>query len=270
MAELGATIINGSLSVNGNFIANGSISGTIQNAEIANKAIRDNYGDNGNIIADSYASTLEINNSQLTLKSKSGLVLNTVTISTADTLEAITANGATTNQIISITNTTASSSTITGALQVAGGIGAQGDIWGNKVHSAVWNDYAEYRECNNYAVPGDVVTESGDGTLELSYKRLLPASWIVSDTFGFITGETEKAKTPVATCGRVLVKILEYNKCKIGDCVCAAPGGFASIMTRDEIYSYPECIIGIICSIPKEEFCEYGVPINNRVWIKVK
>lgn len=264
MAQLGNTIINGNLVISGTLTA-AEITG---NSESATRATQDA---SGNVITAYYAHSLTIANSVLTLKNAAGGTLSTVTISTADTLQAITANGATTSYAIDITNTTASSSTTTGALKVTGGIGAQGEIWGNKVHSAVWNDYAEYRECNGYISPGDVVTELGDGTLELSYKRLLPASWVVSDTFGFVTGETEKAQTPVATCGRVLVKMLENRKdCKVGDCVCSAAGGHASLMSREEIYNYPEAIIGIICSVPTEDVCEYGVPINNRVWIKVK
>jgi hypothetical protein len=53
----------------------------------------------------------------------------TVTVWNTSTLQSITQRGATTNQIISITNTTSAISSTTGALQVVGGIGVQGDIF---------------------------------------------------------------------------------------------------------------------------------------------
>ena len=58
----------------------------------------------------------------------------TVTVWNTSTLQSITQRGATTNQIISITNTTSAVSSTTGALQVVGGIGVQGDVFvGGKI-----------------------------------------------------------------------------------------------------------------------------------------
>ena len=48
--------------------------------------------------------------------------------SESDTLQTVTGRGATTNQAISITNTTASTSTTTGALKVSGGVGINGAL----------------------------------------------------------------------------------------------------------------------------------------------
>ena len=136
---------------------------------------------------------------------------------------------------------------------------------------AAWNDYAEFRtsDCRE---PGRVICENGDDTLSLATERLQPAGNVISDTFGFAIGETETAKTPIAVSGRVLVYPYEdrysYNP---GDAVCAAPNGTVSKMTREEIITYPERIIGTVSAIPEyETWGEGNVPVNGRIWIKVK
>lgn len=136
---------------------------------------------------------------------------------------------------------------------------------------AAWNDYAEYR-ISNCQEPGRVICENGDDTLSLATERLQPAGNVISDTFGFAIGETETAKTPIAVSGRVLVYPYEdrysYNP---GDAVCAAPGGTISKMTREEIITYPERIIGTVSAIPEyETWGEGNVPVNGRIWIKIK
>jgi hypothetical protein len=45
-----------------------------------------------------------------------------------------------------ITGTEESTSTTTGAMTVAGGVGVEGNIYANAVYGSVWNDYAEYRK----------------------------------------------------------------------------------------------------------------------------
>jgi hypothetical protein len=73
----------------------------------------------------------------------------------------------------------------------------------------------------------------------------------------------------VAVSGRVLVYINEDIKnIHVGDVVAAGPNGKATIMTRDEIREYPDRILGIVCSIPKEEKWN-NININNRIWIKI-
>lgn len=88
----------------------------------------------------------------------------------------------------------------------SGAIGKSQRIWeaGDSVTGAVWNDYAEYREADTIE-PGYVLIENGDDTLSKSTERLSHFAGISSDTWGFSQGETEKAKTPIAVAGRVLV-----------------------------------------------------------------
>lgn len=152
-------------------------------------------------------------------------------------------------------------------------------IWieGNAVTSAVWNDYAEYRETDTQEF-GRCVIENGDDTMSLSTKRLQKGCSITSDTWGFAQGQTEKAKTPIAVSGRVLAYPFENKeefKKHIGDAVCSGPEGTVSIMTDEEVQKYPLSIIGTISAVPDYE--EWGggtdrgsVKVNGRVWIRVR
>ena len=173
---------------------------------------------------------------------------------------------------VTFNSTTASSSKTTGAVIVKGGMGVSGSIYGNKVYGAVWNDYAEYRQGTDEFEAGRVVCENGDDTLSLASERLQPGANIVSDTFGFAIGETETAKTPLAVSGRVLAYPYEDRESyKPGDAVCAAPNGTVSKMTREEIREYPERIVGTVSAIPTyETWGENNIPVNGRIWIKVK
>lgn len=148
---------------------------------------------------------------------------------------------------------------------------SDGHFFASAVHSAVWNDYAEYRESDTNE-PGYVVYENGDDTLSKTTERLQHFAGIISDTFGFCEGETEKAKTPLAVAGRVLAyPYQDRDNYKPGDCVCAAPGGTVDIMTRDEITMYPDRIVGTVSCVPNyEEWGTGNVKVNGRIWIKVK
>lgn len=149
-------------------------------------------------------------------------------------------------------------------------------IWraGDSVTGAVWNDYAEYRE-SNCEEPGRVLIENGDDTLSVASERLQPFAGIVSDTWGFCQGETEKAKTPIAVAGRVLAyPYRNRDEYKPGDCVCAAPNGTVDIMTREEVMMYPDRIVGTVSCIPDYEEWGQGdrpaAKVDGRIWIKVK
>lgn len=146
-----------------------------------------------------------------------------------------------------------------------------GVLVATKVRGAVFNDYAEYRE-SLVKEPGRCVIETGYGDLELSTKRLQLGGNIISDTFGFSIGETNKAETPIAVCGRVLAYPYENRyKFTAGAAVCSGPNGTVSLMTREEIKEWPDAIIGYVSEIP--EYKEWGtdkIQVNNRIWIKIK
>ena len=141
-----------------------------------------------------------------------------------------------------------------------------------RLFGAAWNDYAEYRVCQENYKPGQVVCENGDDTLSIATRRLQPGANVVSDTFGFAIGETELAKCPIAVSGRVLVYTYEpREEFKPGEAVCAGPNGTVSRMTREEIREYPECIIGTVSAVPTyETWGQTDVPVDGRIWIKIK
>ncbi len=155
----------------------------------------------------------------------------------------------------------------TGTYSSSARISSTGGIYG-----AVWNDFAEFRQGENN--PGRVMVENGDDSISISTKRLQPGAMICSDTYGFAIGETDECKCPIAVAGRVLAYPLEpreeYNFF-IGQAVCSGPDGTVSIMTKDEVKEYPECVIGYISAVPKYETWGTGnVKVDGRVWIKIK
>ena len=139
------------------------------------------------------------------------------------------------------------------------------------LYGAVWNDYAEFRQ-SSVLEPGRCIIETGKGDLVLSTERLQPGANIVSDTFGFAIGETDDVKCPIAVAGRVLAYPYEdRNSYAPGDAVCSGPNGTISKMTEEEIIKYPHRIVGTVSEIPEYEVWGSGnVPVNNRIWIKVK
>jgi len=141
-----------------------------------------------------------------------------------------------------------------------------------KIYGAVWNDYAEFRQTNKQVKPGQCVIDNDDGSVTITSKRLLPGVQIVSDTFGFAIGETDKTKTPLAVSGRVLARTYrDRSEYHAGMAVCSAPNGTVDIMTREEIMMYPDCIVGIVSEIPEYDTWGTGnINVDGRIWIKVK
>lgn len=139
-----------------------------------------------------------------------------------------------------------------------------------KLFGAVYNDYAEYRKAE--AEPGRCIIENGDGTLSLSTGRLQLGANIVSDTYGFAIGETNDATCPIAVCGRVLVYPLESKEVyHPGAAVCSGPEGTISLMTREEIREWPDAIVGYVSEVPTyDTWGTDNVPVNGRIWIKIK
>lgn len=136
------------------------------------------------------------------------------------------------------------------------------------IHGAAWNDYAENRKIIGPAKPGQVVCDFEDGVV-LSDERLQPCAYVVSDTYGYTMGADEPFTVPVAVAGRVLTYVKDKNP-KVGDVVCADKDGFASVMTREEIVNYPDRILGVVSEIPRYKMWQDRVPVDGRVWIKIK
>lgn len=157
------------------------------------------------------------------------------------------------------------------SIYTKGGICAEYNIWAKRVFNAVFNDYAECRSTIDLT-PGHVVIDQDDGSLACSSKRLQPGAQVISDTYGHLMGGTDKAKTPIAVAGRVLVYAYQPREnYHAGMAVCSAPDGTVDIMTREEIRDYPDCIVGIVSEIPQyETWGSDNVKVDGRIWIKVK
>ena len=99
-----------------------------------------------------------------------------------------------------------------------------------------------------------------------------PGAEIVSDTFGFAIGQTEKSKTAIAASGRVLAYPHEPRRTyKPGQPVCSGPNGTVSQMTDEEARMYPWCIIGTVSSIPEyDTWGEENIQVNGRIWIRIR
>lgn len=158
-----------------------------------------------------------------------------------------------------------------------GNLSAAAGVWitpAQVLMGAAWNDYAEYRETKEEVEAGRCVREVGDDTLELTTKRLERGCEIVSDTYGFVIGKTEKCQTPIASSGRVLAYGYEPREefaKHIGWPVCSGPNGTVSIMTEEEEEKYPSRIIGTISAVPDyEEWGTGNVKVNGRVWIRIR
>ena len=153
-----------------------------------------------------------------------------------------------------------------------------GSFTANKVYGAVWNDYAEYRwvlnnpDTDEPIESGRCVAENGNDSMSLTHDRLQAGARIISDTYGMCMGETEKAKTPIAVCGRVLAYPFERKVAfNVGDPVCSGPNGTVSKMSREEAMMYPERIIGTVVSKPTyKEWGPNKIPVKGRIWIQVR
>lgn len=100
---------------------------------------------------------------------------------------------------------------------VGGGIIATGDITGDRVFNAWWNDYAEFFERGEETEVGDIVALDEGSDEERYVKASKENPFVVgvhSDTYGHILGgngsieESEKTHIPVGLVGRVKTKIV--------------------------------------------------------------
>ena len=140
------------------------------------------------------------------------------------------------------------------------------------LYGAAWNDYAEFRMKKENVAPGYCVASTNSGEVYKTTERLQACDGVVSDTYGFIIGDTSHDEIPLAVAGRVLAYCEgDRNDFNSGDTVAAGPEGKVVKMTRDEIRNYPDRIVGIVSEIPTYETWGSGnVKVNGRIWIKIK
>lgn len=137
------------------------------------------------------------------------------------------------------------------------------------LQSGAHSDYAEDRRAETYE-PGRVYRETNECILVKTNKRLIPGCSVCSDTYGTsIPGDEDGV--PFAVSGRALVYPEgDRNDYTAGQAVCSGPNGTISLMTREEIKEYPDCILGYVAGIPNpEEWNHPTVELNNRIWIRL-
>lgn len=232
-------------------------------------------------MTDGTAGTITVYNGAKGDKGDAGGVQDVAASSTAGQITVTNADGTTKNISVGVAlsiaaNTSTTKSyvlTSTGASDMAlkYHTGVYVNCSTGVLYGACWNDYAEYRETANHIKGGLTVYETGNDTLAITTERMMPVSYIVSDTYGFSIGETDKAKTPVALAGRVLAYPAEdRDSYKPGDAVCSAPDGKVSKMSTEEKVMHPECIIGYVSCVPDyETWGENNTKVDGRIWIKV-
>ena len=142
----------------------------------------------------------------------------------------------------------------------------------NVLFGAAWNDYAEYREIAEELKPGYCVASGDNGQVFKTLEMMQACDGIVSDTFGFVIGDTSNNQVPLAVAGRVLAYCHGDRKdYHAGDTVCAGPEGKVMKMTREQIQAYPDRIVGVVSEIPEYETWGAGnVVVDGRIWIKVR
>ena len=108
-------------------------------------------------------------------------------------------------------------------LTVSGDLNCAGELSANKVHNAIWNDYAEFFEKGEETEVGDIIALDISSNEE-KYIKATNSRHIVgvhSDTYGHIVGgtdsisESNKFFIPVGMIGRVKTKII--GSISIGD-----------------------------------------------------
>lgn len=175
---------------------------------------------------------------------------------------------------ITFSNTTASTSTSTGAVVISGGLGVQGNIYGSKVWGCVWNDLADCID-----VPENTDLEYGycycfDGENYYKSTGYLDDGiiGIHSDTAGFCMGKRENEKQmSVAVAGFVLAYVdKEYL---VGTPLTCKENGVLTKLKEEDISKNPHKIVGTFWKTePCEKWGAEGkeVEVNGRMWVKVR
>ena len=126
------------------------------------------------------------------------------------------------NLLVSSSTQFNSGFTATGTCNVTGNVSVNGEITGNRIYNAVWNDYAEYFERGEDTEVGDIIAlHPTKGNIYVkSFSRYCVVAGVHSDTYGMIIGGKKNNRDnyiPVGLKGRVYVKI--KGKCHIGDTI---------------------------------------------------
>lgn len=137
------------------------------------------------------------------------------------------------------------------------------------VTEAMWNDYAEGRNCPYLIKPGMCMVEAGGGKVRPSEDYLETPAGIASNTHGMFIGSSVPNAKPIAVAGRVLAFVEDKKDLKVGDALKTAPNGKVAKMTKREMRKHPDKIVGYVSEFPTYENYN-NVPVNGRIWVRVK
>ena len=167
-----------------------------------------------------------------------------------------------------------STSTTTGTLKIAGGLGVTEGIIANEVWGAVWNDLAD---C--IAVPEDTELEPGyaycfDGQKYYKSTKYMDDGFIGihSDTAGFSMGYKQTRKQLKAGIAGFILAYIDQEY-PVGTPLTLTEGGKLTKIKEKDIPGNPHKIIGTFWKKePAEKWGPKGqeVKVNGRYWIKVK
>ena len=164
-------------------------------------------------------------------------------------------------------NTTASTSTTTGAVKISGGLGVDGDIYAGAVHNAVWNDLVDCME-----VPEDTSLEygycyswEGDSVIKSS-RSSKNCIGIHSNTAGFAMGEKRTKTIRAAVAGFVLAYVDKlYPE---GTPLTWGDEGVLTKCNSLKRILHPERVIATFYREAKEEKW-HDLPVSGRHWVKI-
>lgn len=209
-----------------------------------------------------------------TLSTTTSDSIKSISITNSDnTALAITGKALDDGNITSDTTSGSSTTNVTPALYVDGGIRATSGILGAKVYNAVWNDISDA-----ITVQEDLIPEPGycyyyngekyNKTNKYCTKGILG---IHSDTAGFKVGKKHISnELDIAIGGYVLAHVdKEY---KSGTPLTCTKNGYLTKMKRIDVILFPERLVATYWK--PETLEEWGsenekVAVNGRHWVKV-
>lgn len=195
------------------------------------------------------------------------------TIAYKSTTDYLASTGGTVTGVTSFTDSTASTSTTTGAVKISGGLGVVGDIYAGAVHNAVWNDLADCipvdDECK--VEPGYCYCFDGEKYYKSTKYLDEGIIGIDSDTYGMNMGSKSSLnQMDVAVAGFVLAYVdKEY---KPGTPLTCTENGYLTEIKKEDKMEYPERIVATYWkSEPADEWGSESrkVRVNGRKWVKV-
>lgn len=164
---------------------------------------------------------------------------------------------------------------------ISGYLKSSGDIRGNKVYNAVWNDYAEYFPKGEDTEPGDIIALDINSNKEQYIKANNNSRIVVgvhSDSFGHLIGgeelanyrDNDKKYIPIGLSGRVYVKV--KGKVCVGDYIIPSEIDGVGKPYNKETDEFKNVVGYVVESDCREDIRRVKIFISNlfgggKVWL---